>query len=339
MHARACNPILDRQTNGGVRVVRRRELLRRAWGFGVCGAAALVCAGAPLQLRLLVAAGVGSAWDQSARNLAAAMQQAGLVSSVQFDNRSGSGGIAGLAQFASASKDDAHALMIGGVGLIGSIALNRPPYQLGMVTPIARLTTEYLVFVVPASSRLQSMRELAEQWRSNLGSVTLGGGPLGGADHLLASLAAAQLGLEPAQLQYRAFDNGGDAQSGVIDGAVTAAVAGYGEYAAQIKSGKLRALAISGGSRLDGIATLKEQGIDLEFGNWRGVFAPAGISTAQRDAWVELVRQALETPLWRATSYRLGWVPVPLYGDDFKRLIEAETSRIERALGIPAPKR
>lgn len=320
---------------------RWRVMCRRGGVLGALLLAALSLAtGAahaePPGLRMLVAAGPGSGWDQTARNLAEALQQAGVVSRVQFDNRAGSGGLAGLAQFVTATGIDGPSLLVGGAGLVGSVALNRPAFNLGMVTPVARLTTEYMVVVVPPSSPLHHLKDLLDHLREAPGTTALGGGPAGSADHLLALLIGAQAGLDATRLQYRAYDDGGAEQSAVLSGQVAAVVAGHGEYAEQIRAGKLRALAVSSAARIDGIATLREQGMDVEFGNWRGVFGPPGATAQERDQLVAMVRKALDSPVWRATVHRLGWVPAPLYGDDFRQQVELETARAERAYA-PAP--
>jgi putative tricarboxylic transport membrane protein len=109
---------------------------------------------------------------------------------------------------------------------------------------------------------------------------------------------------------------------------VTAGISGLGEFAEQIKGGRMRALAVSAPEREDGIPTLKEQGIDVVLGNWRGIFGAPGISTAQRDALVDLVKKATETPAWKETLSKLGWTPWFLGGDAYKAFIDEDIKRI-----------
>jgi putative tricarboxylic transport membrane protein len=90
----------------------------------------------------------------------------------------------------------------------------------------------------------------------------------------------------------------------------------------------MRALAVSSPEREEGIPTLKEQGIDVELGNWRGVFAAGGISPAQRDNLVKLVKTATETPAWKATLEKLGWKSEFLAGDDYRKFLDEDTKRI-----------
>jgi putative tricarboxylic transport membrane protein len=79
---------------------------------------------------------------------------------------------------------------------------------------------------------------------------------------------------------------------------------------------------------VDGIPSLKEQGVDVVLGNWRGIFGAPGISTAQRDALVKLVKDATETPAWKQTLEKLGWSPFFLGGDDYAKFIGEDTRRI-----------
>jgi putative tricarboxylic transport membrane protein len=100
---------------------------------------------------------------------------------------------------------------------------------------------------------------------------------------------------------------------------------------------KMRALAVSSPSKFEGIPSLKEQGVNVELGNWRGVFGAPGISAQQRDALVKLVRQATETPSWKATLEKLGWTSVFLGGEDYKKFLEEDTKRVTQiieSLGI-----
>src|SRR3989337_213578 len=122
--------------------------------------AALLFAGADAaqpNLKIMIPANPGGGWDQTGRHLAAAMQSAGLVSSVQFENKGGAAGAIGLAQFVNASRGDANALLIGGMVMVGGTYLQNSPVTLAQVTPIARLTSEWEVIVVPAGSPPQHM--------------------------------------------------------------------------------------------------------------------------------------------------------------------------------------
>jgi putative tricarboxylic transport membrane protein len=297
----------------------------------LAGAALALAAGAVAAqpaLKIMIPANPGGGWDQTGRNLAAAMQSANLVSSVQFDNKGGAAGALGLAQFVNQAKGDPNALMIGGMVMVGGLYLSKSPLSLKQVTPIARLTSEYEVIVVPANSPLKTMADLVKALKADPGKVSWGGGSAGGTDHILAGLIAKAVGVDPKRVNYVAFKGGGEAVAAIVGGHVTAGVSGLGEFAEQIKGGRMRALAVSSPEREEGIPTLKEQGIDVELGNWRGVFAAGGISPAQRDNLVKLVKTATETPAWKATLEKLGWKPEFLAGDDYGKFLDEDTKRI-----------
>ncbi|HEY6367926.1 MAG TPA: tripartite tricarboxylate transporter substrate binding protein [Candidatus Binatia bacterium] len=292
-------------------------------------------------LKMMIPANPGGGWDQTGRNLAAAMQSAKLVSSVQFDNKGGAGGTIGLAQFVNSAKGDPNALMMGGMVMVGAIYLDDAPVNLTMVTPVARLTGEYEAIVVPTNSPHKTMADLVKAFKANPGGVSWGGGSAGGTDHILVGLIAKAVGAEPAKINYVPFKGGGEAVAAIVGGHVTAGVSGVGEFAEQVKGGRMRALAVSAPSRIDGIPTLKEQGIDVDLANWRGVFGAPGITTAQRDALVKLVKAATETAAWKSALEKFSWSPIFLGGDDFKKFIDEDSKRIASiidSLGIKKKK-
>jgi putative tricarboxylic transport membrane protein len=279
-------------------------------------------------LKMMIPANPGGGWDQTGRSLATAMQSAKLVSSVQFDNKGGAGGTIGLAQFVSSSKGDPNAVMIGGMVMIGGIHLNKSPVNLSMVTPLARLTGEYEVIVVPANSPHKTMADLVKAFKANPGGVSWGGGSAGGTDHILVGLVAKATGIDPAKINYVAYKGGGEAVAAIVGGHVTAGISGLAEFEEQIKGGRMRALAVSSSSRLANISTLKEQGVDVDLANWRGVFGAPGITAAQRDALVKLIKTATDSPAWKTSLEKFGWIPIFLGGDEYKKFIEEDTKRI-----------
>src|SRR5687767_7610000 len=304
--------------------------MRLLLAFALSFAAALVPTALTAQpsLKMMIPANPGGGWDQTGRNLAAAMQSGKLVSGVQFDNKGGAAGTIGLAQFVNSAKGDPNAVMIGGMVMVGGIILNKSAVNLSQVTPIARLTSEWEVIVVPANSPHKTMADLVKALKADPGKVSWGGGSAGGTDHILVGLIAKDVGVQPAKINYVPFKGGGEAIAAILGGHVTAGVSGLGEFAEQIKAGKMRALAQSSPKKIDGIASLKEQGINVELGNWRGIFGAPGINPQQRDALVKLVRTATETPAWKATLQKLGWEPWFLGGEEYAKFLREDEKRV-----------
>jgi putative tricarboxylic transport membrane protein len=285
-------------------------------------------------LKILVPAAPGGGWDQTGRALQAAMQADKIVPKVTVDNKGGAGGTIGLAQFVNTSKGDPNAVMVGGMVMVGAIITNKSPVNLSQVTPLARLTGEYQVVVVPASSKFQSMKDLVAALKANPGSVSFGGGSAGGSDHILAGMIAQAAGIEPAKVNYIAYAGGGEAQASILGGHVAAGISGYGEFAGQIKTGKMRALGISADKRQPGIEipTLKEQGVDVEMVNWRGVFGAPAINDAQKKALIADLDKTVKTASWQDTLKRNEWTNMYLAGDEFKAFLDADTARIEKII-------
>jgi putative tricarboxylic transport membrane protein len=308
--------------------MKRREFTLAALAAATLPLAAPASAQAIGTLKMMIPANPGGGWDQTGRSLAAAMQAAKVVQSVQFDNKGGAAGTIGLAQFVNAAKGDPNALMIGGMVMVGGIILNKSPVELSMVTPIARLTSEYEVIVVPANSPHKTVGDLLKAFRAEPGKVSWGGGSAGGTDHILVGLIAKATGGDATKINYVPFKGGGEAIAAIIGGHVSAGVSGLGDFAEQIKAGRMRALAVSSPARIDGIPTLKEQGIDVVLGNWRGVFAAPGITPAQRDGLVAAVKTATESASWKETLAKFGWDSEFLGGDDYKKFLEEDTKRI-----------
>jgi putative tricarboxylic transport membrane protein len=318
-------------------VTRRTRLSIRRVLIPAAAALSLLATGPALaldSLKILVPAAPGGGWDQTGRALQAAMQKHDIVKKVTVDNKGGAGGSIGLAQFVSSNKGDPNAAMMGGMVMVGALISNKSPVNLNQVTPIARLTGEYEVVVVPASSKIQSMKDLVTEFKANPGKVSWGGGSAGGSDHILAGMIAQAVGVEPAKINYIAYAGGGEAQSAIMGGHVTAGISGYGEFAGQIKSGKLRALAISGDKRIPGveIPTLKEQGVDVELINWRAIFGAPGITDAQKKELIDAVGKAVKSESWQETLKRNEWTDTYMPGDEFKKFLDAEQTRIAKIM-------
>jgi putative tricarboxylic transport membrane protein len=312
-------------------LARENNMYRPNAMRSLAAALSLALAGAALaqpNLKILIPANPGGGWDQTGRNLGAALQSAKLVSSIQYDNKGGAAGTLGLAQFINSAKGDPHTLFVAGMVMVGGIHLNKSPVNLSMVTPVARLTSEYEAIVVAANSPYKTLADLLKAFKANPGAVSWAGGSAGGTDHILVGLVARQVGVDPARINYVAFKGGGEAIASIVGGHVSAGVAGVGEYSEQIKGGLMRALGVSSPARIEGIATLKEQGVDVELGNWRGVFGAPGITHAQRDALVKLVKAATETPAWKQTLERLNWTDVFLGGDAYAKFLDEDNRRV-----------
>jgi putative tricarboxylic transport membrane protein len=276
----------------------------------------------------------GGGWDQTARAIQRVLAEIEPAVSVQVENVPGAAGTIGLARFAQSERGNPNALLVTGLVMVSGVITNGAPVSLADTTPIARLTGEYEVIVVPAASPFRSLADLVAAFTTDPGSVSWGGGSAGGTDDLLVRLLAEHVGLPASSVNYIAFAGGGAALAAVLGGQLSAAVSGYAEFAGQIAAGQLRVLAVSSAARVPNIdaPTLRESGIALDLANWRAIVAPPGLSDAEQDALVErLTRLAASAP-WRATLAQNGWEDQFLTGQAFRQFLLAEQSRIEAVL-------
>lgn len=287
--------------------------------------------------KFMIGANPGGGWDQAGRTLGAAMVSAGVAKSASYDNRGGAGGTICLTQFVNTDKGNPNALLVTGAVMVGAIETNKPPVTLKNATPIARLFTDTMVITVPASSPIKSIKDLTAQLKANPGSVSWGGGSKGSIDHILAGLIAKDIGVDPKRINYVPFQGGGEASASVLGGHVTAGIAGVSEFLPFIKSGKMRALAVTSKDRVADIPTLKEQGVNVEIYNWRGVYGAPGITPEQRKALTDAVVKATESPSWKQALAKNDWTPFLLTGDEFGKFVDAESARLGamlRELGV-----
>jgi putative tricarboxylic transport membrane protein len=317
------------------------SVVKSAWSGAIAATVATILAtsaAAQMELKIIAPAAPGGGWDQTARSLQQAMTAEKLVKSAQVINIPGAGGTVGLAQFIN-NKGDGNTLMVNGFVMVGAILLNKSPVNLTQVTPIARLTEETQVIVVPANSPIKDAKDLAAAVKKDVARVTFAGGSAGGADHIMAGMFVGAAGGDPSKVNYVPFSGGGESLAAIMGGRVTAGISGYGEYEGQIKSGRLRAIGVSSPNRLPGVnvPTFKEQGIDLVLTNWRSVVAPPGITPDQRIALDQLMERTVKSKAWQEQLKQKGWDNAFLPSNAFATYLKEEIVRVGgvlKALGL-----
>ncbi|RCS22095.1 tripartite tricarboxylate transporter substrate binding protein [Phyllobacterium salinisoli] len=291
-------------------------------------------AASELELTIMAPAGAGGGWDSAARSLQEVMMATGQAKSVQVINVPGAGGTVGLAQFVGNANGASDQLLLAGITLVGASISNNSPVDLTQVTPIARLTGDPLVIVVPKDSPIKTIDDLLATIKKDVATAIWVGGSAGGADHILAALVTKAAGADPSKVNYIAYSGGGEALAAMLGGQATAGVSGYGEWQGQIESGDLRALAISYPEPIDGIEAkpLKAQGLDIELVNWRGIFADPDVKGADLEALKSAVGNTVQSKEWKDLIKARGWADYYAPADEFKTFIASETDRVRSIL-------
>lgn len=287
------------------------------------------------QLSIIAPANPGSGWDGTARALQEDLQETGLAKRVEVTNVPGASGTVALAQF-GASEGRSGTWMASGLAMMSGVITNKTETTLADVTPLARLTGESELIVVPADSPYQTIDELAEAVKADPGSVAIAGGSAGSADHIFLGLWAQAYGIEPSSLNFVPFSGGGEATTALLGSKVAAGVSGTSEFAAQVEAGKLRPLLVSSTEPIESLPdapTVTDIGkSELDFYNWRSVLAPKGISDADRTTYLAVLDELVGSDQWKETLSANDWQDLYLSGDEFSTWQTSETERVRGVL-------
>ena len=289
---------------------------------------------AATNVKMMIPANPGGGWDGTGRALGKALLESKAADSVTYENKGGAAGALGLAQFVNGSKGDPNALMVMGAVMLGGIITGKPPVSLSAATPLVRLSSEYNVFVLPANSPFKTMKDVIEQLKKDPGSVKWGGGSRGSTEHIAAAMLAREAGVDPARINYVAFRGGGEATAAILGGNVTIGGSGYSEFSEYIAAGKMKAIAVTSGTRLKdiNIPTLKEQGYNVEIGNWRGVYGAPGITAAQRKALTDMLLKALKSKSWADDLVKNNWTSAVMSGKEFEDFVDNDFASLRATM-------
>jgi putative tricarboxylic transport membrane protein len=309
-------------------------------GLTACGTSAQAPGGSgggqgPVtDLRFMVPNSPGSGYDLTARAAAKAMEDADLASNIEVFNVPGASGTVGLQQLVN-EKGNGRLMMMMGLGVVGAVYANNSQATLQDTTPIAKLIEEQEAVVVPAESPYQTLDQLVQAWKADPRSVPAGGASApGGPDHLALHLLAQAVGIDPAQVNYVAYDGGGELLTALLGSQIGFGVTSVGEFLDQIEAGQVRVLAVTGAERAPGVEapTLREANVDLEFTNWRGIVAPPGISDADKQTLTKLVDDMHNSQEWKDALEQNQFTDAYLPADQFAAFLQAENARVAAVL-------
>ncbi|GAA1421587.1 tripartite tricarboxylate transporter substrate binding protein [Agrococcus citreus] len=294
-------------------------------------------AAAITDVSVIAPADPGGGWDQTAREVSRVLTESGLVGSAPVENIGGAGGTVGLASLAT--ETDASTLMVMGSVMVGAVETNASENRIEDMTPIAKLTEEPLVIVVPADSEYESLQDLLDAIVAEGQGVAVTGGSAGGIDHILAGLLLTEGGVEaaevPTTLNYIANSGGGEALTMLLGGTVQAGISGVGEFSESVLAGDLRALAVSSeepAEALPDVPTIQDEGIDVTVTNWRGVIAPGDISDEERTALIDLVTELHDQEAWTEALSTKGWTDAFMTGDEFDAFLAEDITLTQETL-------
>jgi len=242
-----------------------------------------------------------------------------------YENIGGKGGTIGLAKYAEKYDADPDTILMSGMVMVGAVALQKPTVTMASMTPIARLTSDYEVVAVKADSPLKTPKDLIAQLRSDAANTVIAGGSAGGVDHMYAGMLA-RVAEASQSLVYQAHPGGAEVVEALDSGKAAAGISGYSEFSEGLASGRLRAIGVSSKRPFQGIASVREQGVDADLANWRGVLTGRKVPPYRKAALLTVVRRATATDLWQKTIKQNSWDPFWMEGKDFENFLETDTA-------------
>ncbi|WP_299285153.1 tripartite tricarboxylate transporter substrate-binding protein [uncultured Tateyamaria sp.] len=304
----------------------RRALLGAAMALGLGGQAIADGHQVVDSIHFLIPGGAGGGWDGTARGTGEALTGAGLVGSASYENMSGGGGGKAIGFLIENADSNHGTLMVNSTPIVIRSLTGVFPHNFRDLTLVAGTIGDYAAIVVGKDSPINSMDELLAAYDADPSGTAVGGGSVpGGMDHLVAAMVMEAAGKDALGVKYIPYDAGGKAMAALLSGEIAALSTGFSEAVDLANAGEVKIIGVTAPERVDAYPdapTMKEQGIDTEFVNWRGFFGAPGMPAEQVAAYQDALAKMYETPEWEAVRARNGWVNIHNNGDEFKAFLE-----------------
>jgi putative tricarboxylic transport membrane protein len=264
------------------------------------------------------------------------LTKSGIVAKATYENMSGGGGGKAIGYLIENADSNHGTLMVNSTPIVIRSLVGRFPYNFRDLTMIAGTIGDYAALIVAKDSPIKDFKDLVAKYNADPKSVSVGGGSVpGGMDHLVAAMAFQAAGADPTKVKYIPYDAGGKLNAAILSGEVDVGSTGFSEAVTLAKAGEMRVIAVTSADRVDALPeapTLKEQGFDATFVNWRGFFAAPGLPADKADAYRAAIAKMYGTPEWEAVRARNGWVNIHNPGADFESFLADQESVIKELM-------
>lgn len=277
----------------------------------------------------------GGAADVVARPLATVLEPI-LKQPIVIDTKAGAAGAVG-AQIAATARPDGYTLLmhitsISGFAEVDKLFGRQPKFTRDNFIPIARYIADPMIIVVNDQQPYKTLKEFVDDAKKRPNGIIMSSSGLYGALHLPMALFNKAAGI---QLRHLPTNGGGPALTALLGNNAQVLCSSIAAANAQLKAGKLRALASFGGTRapaLPDVPTMKELGYDIEFYLWVGLFAPKGTPDNVVNVWREASKKAAATDDFKKAMNNLGQDVAFMDQPDFAKFWEADAKRVEAAV-------
>jgi putative tricarboxylic transport membrane protein len=279
-----------------------------------------------------VGADPGSGFDLTMRTLVQVLQEEELVeASMPIENHPGAASAVWTSQMVEqfAGADDQ--VSVTSLVMMTNFHRGQSEYNVDDVTMIARLLTEYFTVVSSADSGYPDLQSVLDAIEEDPGSV-----PVGAAsdDQLPFALLVEAAGGDPSQINFVAYDGGGQQSNALLSGDIAVAIAGTSEFLPLIESGELNALTVIAEEPLEGlpdVPTSVELGYDVTLSNWRGIYGPPEMPDYAVEYWQEVLAQAVETDSWEEAADQNEWVTTYMVDQELEEYLNETDEQVADA--------
>lgn len=284
-------------------------------------------------ITIMVPSGAGGGLDVFGRSAAKVLDKLKMVNQpMTVENKPGGGQVVGIVEFANKHAKNDYELLFASTPLVLNYVKKDGNSPVGYkdLTPLAAMQADYEVIAVSADSKYKDLKSLMDDLKADPSKVIFAGGSAPGSiDHLNIIVATNKIGIDPKKVKFTSYDGGGQALTALLGGnahALSSDLSGTLEY---VRAGKVRILGVSSPVRITNanakdIPTYKEQGVDVELLNWRGVFGGKGISGDAKKFWQEKLKALSDSPEWKAELDAQGIANAYMSADDFTKYLEKQ---------------
>jgi len=287
------------------------------------------------KLHFIIGGGAGGGWDGTARGTGEALTKAGFLKSASFENMSGGGGGKALAYLIN--NEPENTVLVQSTPLVLRSITRHKGYVKGTgtlsykdVMPIAGVIGDYGAIVVANDSPIKNFQDAVDAYKADPSSIKMAGGSVRGSmDHLIGALAFQAAGANPNDVIYVPYDAGGKALAGLLSGETQILSTGLGEVMGA--RDQVRIIGVTAPERVadaPDAPTLKEQGFDVQFVNWRGFFGPKSMSGGDYYKIAKMLGDVQKTPEWEAVRKRNAWVNIYNPGKKFDEFLLKQTEEM-----------
>jgi len=286
-------------------------------------------------IQLVVPFPPGGVADITGRPTAHVMSRI-LKQPIVIVNKSGAGGAIGMATVAKGRADGYTLLMaLSSVSIIpvaDRLQGRAPSYELKELAPIALISADPTVLVVRTDGRYKTIKDFVAAAKAQPGKINYSSSGVYGTLHVAMEIFANAAGIKLFHIPYQ---GGGPAVTALLGGQVEALASGPSAAMAQIKGGKMRALAVWGDKRLTSmpdVPSMKELGYNAEFYIWSGLFAPVGVPAPVMQKLRDTVRQTVNDPEFKEAMAKIDTPIAYLDAPEFQKFVERDAKRLESAV-------